>query len=64
MLRKDIVPYMIFGFALTAYLKIPIIGIAIFGLVIVMIIYYNEVKMKKKFDSIGGGIDDDDDENF
>lgn len=64
MLRRDIVPYMILGFALTAYLKIPIIGIAIFGLVIVMIIYYNEVKMKKQLESIGGGINDDDDENF
>lgn len=60
MLRKDIVPYMILGFALTAYLKIPIIGIAIFGLVIVMILYYNEKKLKQQMDLIGKGVTDDD----
>lgn len=60
MLRKDIVPYMILGFALTAYLKIPIIGIAIFGLVIVMILYYNEKKLKQQMDLIGKGATDDD----
>lgn len=60
MLRKDIVPYMILGFALTAYLKIPIIGIAIFGLVIVMVLYYNEKKLKQQMDLIGKGATDDD----
>lgn len=60
MLRKDIVPYMILGFVLTAYLKIPIIGIALLGLVIVMILYYNETKLKKQLELFGGGIEDDD----
>ncbi|MBA1434958.1 PTS mannose/fructose/sorbose/N-acetylgalactosamine transporter subunit IIC [Bombilactobacillus bombi] len=62
MLRKDIVPYMILGFILTAYLKIPIIGIAILGLVIVMISYHNEMKLHEQLKSIGGGVEDD--ENF
>lgn len=63
MLRKDIVPYMILGFALTAYLKIPIIGIAIFGLVIVMVLYYNEKNLNQQMELVKKGVVEDD-ENF
>lgn len=58
-LRKEIVPYLILGFALSAYLKMPIIGVAIIGLVIVMIMFYNEQKQNNTV--IGGTNDDEDD---
>ena len=54
---------MILGFALTAYLKIPIIGIAIFGLVIVMVLYYNEKNINQQMELVKKGVVEDD-ENF
>ncbi len=55
--RKEIVPYFILGFALAAYLKVPIIGVAIFGVVIVMLLYINE---KKQHRELKEGTDSDD----
>ncbi|WP_056969232.1 PTS mannose/fructose/sorbose/N-acetylgalactosamine transporter subunit IIC [Lacticaseibacillus thailandensis] len=60
-LRKEIVPYLILGFVLAAYLKVPIIGIAIIGMVIIMIMYYNEKKNKASQQQVLGGSDDEDD---
>jgi fructoselysine and glucoselysine-specific PTS system IIC component len=57
-IRKEIVPYLVLGFALSAYLKMPIIGVAIMGLVIVMIMYYNEQKNKPL---MNGGVGNEDD---
>ena len=61
-IRKEIVPYLVLGFALSAYLKMPIIGVAIMGLVIVMIMYYNEQKNKPLM--IGGVGNEDDTDSF
>lgn len=55
--RKEIIPYFVLGFALAAYLKVPIIGVAIFGAVIVMLLYINE---KKQNVEIKEGVNDDD----
>ncbi|MDE3314410.1 PTS mannose/fructose/sorbose/N-acetylgalactosamine transporter subunit IIC [Lacticaseibacillus zeae] len=60
-LRKEIVPYLVLGFALSAYLKMPIIGVAIIGMVIVMIMYYNE---KKNRPAMIGGSNNDDTDSF
>lgn len=59
-IRKEIVPYLVLGFALSAYLKVPIIGVAIMGLVIVMIMYYNEQKNKPLMNGDVGNEDDTD----
>jgi fructoselysine and glucoselysine-specific PTS system IIC component len=56
--RKNIVPYFLLGFLLTAYLKVPIIGVALFGIVIVMIMYFYE---QKHLVPVTSGGDDDDD---
>lgn len=60
-LRKEIVPYLVLGFVLSAYLKMPIIGVAIIGMVIVMIMYYNE---KKNRPAMIGGSNNDDTDSF
>lgn len=41
MLTKSMVPYLILGFILVAYLNVPIIGVALFGLVAALI-YINK----------------------
>lgn len=61
-LRKEILPYLILGFVLSAYLKTPIIGVAIVGMVIIMVMYYDEKKNKSGV--IGGISDDDDTDSF
>ncbi|WP_334330099.1 PTS mannose/fructose/sorbose/N-acetylgalactosamine transporter subunit IIC [Companilactobacillus sp. HBUAS59699] len=43
-LKKEIVPYFIIGFLITSYLKVPIIGVSLFGLAVILIMYYQEKK--------------------
>lgn len=60
-LRKEILPYLVLGFVLSAYLKMPIIGVAITGMVIIMVMYYNEKKNKL---ATTEGVSDDDTDSF
>lgn len=57
-MRREIVPYLILGFALTAYLKMSVIGVAVIGIVIIMVIYFNDQKQKKNPLTTGGANDD------
>lgn len=56
-LKKEIVPYFIIGFLITSYLKVPIIGVSLFGLAVILIMYYQE---KKNALNIASQEDDDD----
>ncbi len=48
------------GFLIAAYLKIPIMGIAFFGVVIVAIMYYRDQKNESNDSGSKAGEDDDD----
>lgn len=60
-MNKEVVPYFFLGFAIMAYLKIPLTGIAIFGaiLAVVMVSITGKIEDSKKNASVVG---DDDDE--
>lgn len=57
-MRKEIIPYFVIGFLLTAYLKVPIIGVSLFGGAVVALLYFKEQKMKNTGNLPEGGIDD------
>lgn len=56
MLSRSNVHIFLCGFALVAYFKLPILGVAIFGAVLAVILVQME---KEKISEIGGGDDDD-----
>jgi fructoselysine and glucoselysine-specific PTS system IIC component len=60
-MNKEVVPYFFLGFAIMAYLKIPLTGIAIFGaiLAVVMVSITSKIEDSKKNATVVG---DDDDE--
>lgn len=62
-LRKEIIPYLILGFALTSYLKMSVMGVAVIGIVTIMIIYFND-KNKKATTVKTGDVDYDDTDSF
>lgn len=41
---KELSPYLLFGFLLAAYLNVPVFGVALFGLVIGLLIFFNDKK--------------------
>ena len=43
-LSKPIIPYFFLGFLLSSYLKIPVLGVALFGLILVFVITKNNDK--------------------
>lgn len=45
-MKKDVFPFFFVGFLMVAYLNIPIIGIAFFGVVIIAIMYFRDEKKK------------------
>lgn len=61
-INKSILPYFFLGFLLSAYLKVPVLGVALFGLIIVFI----KMKSNKKGQAVNndqiaeGDMDDDD----
>lgn len=61
-MRKEIVPFFVIGFLLTAYLKVPIIGVALFGAAVVAIIYFYENKSNSNNTGSSVGGDDNVDE--
>lgn len=56
-MKKDVFPFFFVGFLVAAYLKIPIMGIALFGVVIVAIMYFRD---QKNENNEKAGADDDD----
>lgn len=38
MLTKNMVPFLLLGFLLTAYLNVTVVGVALFGIVAVMLV--------------------------
>lgn len=63
-LRKEIIPYLILGFALSSYLKMSVIGVAVIGIAIIMIIYFNDKKQRENNIVQTGGVEDDDTDSF
>lgn len=49
-LSKDLVPYLIAGFLLAAYLQVDVLGIALFGLVIALVVFHSEGKTEKQME--------------
>lgn len=47
MAKKELIPYMGFGYVLMAYLKLPVMAVAILG-VMLAILYYNQNNTKKE----------------
>lgn len=66
LINKTVVPYFFLGFALVAYLKIPITGIAIFcAILAIIIVNLTNIKMKQQSQlQAESGAEIDDDEDF
>jgi len=59
-MKKDVFPFFFVGFLIAAYLKVPIMGIAFFGAVIVAIMFYRDQKNERNNKDSKAGVDDDD----
>lgn len=59
-LNKSILPYFFLGFLLSSYLKVPVLGVALFGLILIFIMY-NTKFMAQQPTTAGGEMLDDDD---
>ncbi|WEV40225.1 PTS sugar transporter subunit IIC [Lactobacillus sp. ESL0684] len=59
-MKKDVFPFFFLGFLVAAYLKVPIMGIAFFGVVLVVIMYFRDEQAEKNNASNAGVSDDDD----
>lgn len=58
---KEFIAYLLIGFGLAAYLKVPMLGVAIFGLAMALIAFKSK-SAKVALAGASGGDDDDDDE--
>lgn len=59
-MKKDVFPFFFIGFLLSAYLKVPIIGIAFFGVAIIAIMYFRDEKNNQNNQKEVSADDDDD----
>ncbi len=57
LINKKVVPYFFLGFLLSAYLNIPVLGIALFGIILVVIL----LNKSDNKELVAEGVDDDDD---
>ena len=60
LINKRVAPFFMLGFILSAYLNIPVLGIAMLGVIIVALMI-NSTNAKPKTAVVEGGNDDDDD---
>ncbi len=60
---KKLLPFLFLGFALSAYLNVPVTGIAVFGIIIAVLAVYI-TKNKQVESAIGGTYMEDDDNEF
>lgn len=61
-LNKSILPYFFLGFLLSAYLKVPVLGVALFGLVLIFItMKFNNKADAQAVTTTGQEVSDDDD---
>ncbi|MGY3751083.1 PTS mannose/fructose/sorbose/N-acetylgalactosamine transporter subunit IIC [Vagococcus acidifermentans] len=63
-LNKSILPYFFLGFLLSAYFEIPVLGVALFGLILIFITmkFDNKgINNNQTVAATGSGVDDDDD---
>lgn len=62
-LNKSIIPYFFLGFLLSSYLHVPVLGVAMFGLVLIFItMKFNNTSSHSMTNTITGqGVEDDDD---
>lgn len=58
-MTKKVAPYYLLGFALAAYLNVPVLGLAVFGTILVLV-QYNFSDVQTQPGSIEGGTIDDD----
>lgn len=58
-MNKQIVPFFFLGFLLAAYFKLPVIGIAFLGIILVVVLM--QFKSNDKLSTEGGDFDDDED---
>lgn len=64
-LSKPIIPYFFLGFLLSSYLKVPVLGVALFGLILVFITTRNNTKHTNPAAATGNQeVDFDDDDDF
>ncbi|MCT6807372.1 MAG: PTS sugar transporter subunit IIC, partial [Bombilactobacillus sp.] len=57
---RDYFSYIIFGFVLAIYLKMPIIGISLIGFAIALLLYQNQTKTSEgTTNAVNGGANED-----
>lgn len=64
---KDYVGYLIVGFVLAAYMKVPMLGVALIGLAMAFVFYKNNERLSEKqaaTSNNNSGVSDDDDEEY
>jgi fructoselysine and glucoselysine-specific PTS system IIC component len=63
LINKEVIPYFFLGFAIAAYLKVPITGIAVFGtitaIIIVKLTQARKISAQEQMTVEGGTVDDD-----
>ena len=60
LINKKVAPYFFLGFALAAYLKIPVTGIAIFGAILAVIVVNIMNVQKTAVQTTAGEVEDED----
>ncbi|MEB3364773.1 PTS sugar transporter subunit IIC [Lactobacillus sp. R2/2] len=63
-INKTILPYFFLGFLLSAYLKVPVLGVALFGLIIVIVKFHSDKKQTALDTSTSTKEDTDYDDDF
>lgn len=56
MAKKELVPFMLIGYVLSAYMKLPVMAVAIFGAACALYIFYQQKEEKTESEEITDGI--------
>ena len=56
---QRVAPYFLLGFLLAAYLNVPVLGIALLGVIIVALMLVNDQNKPNNTAVVDGGADDD-----
>lgn len=59
MVKKDVIPYVLLGYVAIAYLQLPVMAVAIVGLIFALIDYYNREKNEGMFGGQSNSVEGD-----
>ena len=59
LISPKVAPYFLLGFLLAAYLNVPVLGIALLGVIIVALMLVNDQNKPNNTAVVDGGADDD-----